>query len=68
MLSGGGKAVPPIVWASYYKPKKTGGLGVKNVLFWNIAAVIKHVWHTAMKKDSQWLRWIQNYHLKQATI
>lgn len=44
-------------------PKKEGGLGVKNILVWNKAQMIRHLWDLARKKNSLWVKWGHTYML-----
>jgi hypothetical protein len=40
------------------------GLGIRNLLLWNKAAVGKLVWHIAMKQDSLWVKWVHERYVK----
>lgn len=53
-----------VQWDEVCQPEKFGGLGLKKVELWNIAAVGKHVWCLAQKKDILWVKWISNVYLK----
>ncbi|GJW22907.1 RNA-directed DNA polymerase, eukaryota, reverse transcriptase zinc-binding domain protein [Tanacetum coccineum] len=41
-----------------------GGLGLKNLYFWNEVLMIKHLWNIAAKKDTLWVKWISIEKLK----
>lgn len=41
-----------------------GGLGIKNVIIWNEAVMMKHLWNVAGKKDSLWVKWCHSHILK----
>ena len=43
--------------------RKYGGLGVKDVLLWNKAAIGKYVWAIATKKDSLFVKWVNGIYL-----
>jgi len=57
---------PYIAWTSCCLPKKYGGLGLKNFVFWNKANIAKLVWYIAMKKDVLWVKWVHEKYLKGA--
>ncbi|VFQ93364.1 unnamed protein product [Cuscuta campestris] len=59
---------PLIKWEEVCLPKQEGGLGLKNLLFWNQACSMKLLWDIANKKDSLWVRWVHSKYLKQGTI
>ncbi|XP_062094337.1 uncharacterized protein LOC133800396 [Humulus lupulus] len=54
-----------IAWNSVCQSKKASGLGFKNSLIWIIAAIGKHVWAVAEKKDNLWVKWFHHDYLKQ---
>ncbi|KAM6574467.1 hypothetical protein CsatA_022794 [Cannabis sativa] len=53
-----------VAWETLCKPKKAGGLGFLKISDWNTAALIKHVWAIASKKDNLWVKWIHNVYIK----
>ncbi|XP_074293175.1 uncharacterized protein LOC141620125 [Silene latifolia] len=55
---------PPVSWEKVCRPKKEGGLGLKNDVIWNKAAVGKLVWWLNSKPDSLWVRWVGHIYLK----
>ncbi|KAL2942962.1 hypothetical protein RDABS01_031310 [Bienertia sinuspersici] len=58
------KRMCPVSWEEICLPKHEGGLGVRNILHWNTAAVGKHVWAIARKKDNMWVRWVHSIYIK----
>uniref|UniRef100_A0A803Q8K5 Reverse transcriptase domain-containing protein n=1 Tax=Cannabis sativa TaxID=3483 RepID=A0A803Q8K5_CANSA len=60
VMSGAGS----VAWESLCKPKKEGGLGLLNVAQWNTAAMFKHVWAVANKKDNLWVKWAHCVYIK----
>lgn len=46
------------------KPKRSGVLGIRICLLWNIAAVGKYTWHIAKKEDILWIKWIHSIYIK----
>ncbi|XP_048497845.2 uncharacterized protein LOC109136430 [Beta vulgaris subsp. vulgaris] len=53
-------------WDKVCSPKKYGGLGMRNIKLWNIAAVRKLVWHIGAQKDELWVRWVHSVYTKNA--
>lgn len=51
-------------WHEVCLRKKQGGLGVRDVDTWNLAAVRKVVWTVAQKKDNIWVKWVHSAYLK----
>ncbi|XP_019226868.1 PREDICTED: uncharacterized protein LOC109208247 [Nicotiana attenuata] len=50
------------------QPRATGGLNVINMKIWNKAALLKHLWALAMKKDTLWIKWAHSYYIKNRDI
>ena len=44
-----------VAWDNLCQPKAQGGLGFRNILIWNQAAVGKQVWAIAQKQDNLWV-------------
>ncbi|XP_074293517.1 uncharacterized protein LOC141620582 [Silene latifolia] len=55
---------PLVSWEKICKPKREGGLGLKNDVLWNKAAVGKLVWWIASNSDHLWVKWINHTYLK----
>ncbi|XP_021737692.1 uncharacterized protein LOC110704204 [Chenopodium quinoa] len=55
---------PPISWDWVCKPKKYGGIGVRDCSRWNKAALGKYVWKIAKKEDTLWVKWLHSIYLK----
>ncbi|XP_073121801.1 uncharacterized protein [Henckelia pumila] len=49
---------PPIAWDRVCRPKEDGGLGIKDISVWNKALLAKTLWKIHLKKDSLWIKWI----------
>ena len=45
-------------------PKAEGGLGLKDILSWNKACMIQHIWQIFSKAGTMWIAWIYAYMLK----
>lgn len=39
------------------KPKREGGLGIMNMIIWNLAALSKHFHNLITNTDSPWVKW-----------
>ncbi|XP_062114689.1 uncharacterized protein LOC133825809 [Humulus lupulus] len=52
-----------VAWHHVCSPKKAGGLGFRNVIDWNMAAMGKYVWAIATKKDNLFVKWINSVYL-----
>ncbi|XP_056690351.1 uncharacterized protein [Spinacia oleracea] len=53
-----------ISWNSSCCEKKEGGLGFRDILKWNTAAIGKYVWAVATKQDSIWIKWVSSVYVK----
>ncbi|XP_062074820.1 uncharacterized protein LOC133778814 [Humulus lupulus] len=53
-----------VAWEQLCRSKSEGGLGIRNSLLWNMAAIAKYVWAIASKQDNLWVRWIHSVYLK----
>ena len=53
-----------ISWKSSCCEKKEGGLGFRDILTWNTAAIGKYVWAVATKQDSIWIKWVSSVYVK----
>lgn len=61
-LTGG--CVFKIAWKNCCFPKTEGGLGIKNLKDWNMAAILFQLWRILNRPDSLWVSWIYEYELK----
>ncbi|KAM6543727.1 hypothetical protein CsatB_008174 [Cannabis sativa] len=46
-----------VSWDRLCKSKAAGGLGLRNTIKWNEAALGKYVWAIATKQDNLWVKW-----------
>ena len=53
-----------VSWATVCKLKKAGGLGIRNLQAWNIAAIEKIAWHISHLRESVWVRWVHGVYTK----
>lgn len=59
---------PPIAWSWICKPKRYGGLGIRDCLTWNTAAIGKYVWQLAKKEDTLWIKWVHHVYIKEENL
>ncbi|XP_021860867.2 uncharacterized protein [Spinacia oleracea] len=53
-----------VAWKQLCRPKNEGGLGLVNLNLWNLAAMGKHVWMIATKRENIWVRWVHSVYIK----
>ncbi|XP_074305400.1 uncharacterized protein LOC141640528 [Silene latifolia] len=46
-----------VTWEQICRPKKYGGLGLKQLHLWNLASIAKYVWWIESKADHLWVKW-----------
>ena len=51
-------------WPNVCTPKNSGGLGIRNVKVWNVAAVGKIIFHISTMQDSLWVKWVHEVYMK----
>ncbi|KAK4721508.1 hypothetical protein R3W88_011741 [Solanum pinnatisectum] len=57
-----GKAL--IAWDTLCWHNVVGGLNITDVYIWNKAAILKHLWNLAQKKDKLWIVRVHTYYIK----
>ncbi|XP_074277614.1 uncharacterized protein LOC141601250 [Silene latifolia] len=55
---------PKVSWEKVCSPKNEGGLGIRDSLSWNHAAIGKLIWWIYIKPDSLWVKWVNNIYIK----
>ena len=53
-----------VKWYDVCHPKNDGGLGLKDILSWNVACILHNIWLLITKAGSLWVAWIEAYILK----
>lgn len=48
-------------------PKSAGGMNFTNILVWNRAVILKHLWNLCKKKDRLWIQWMHSYKAQEGT-
>jgi hypothetical protein len=59
-----GIARAKVSWSMLCLPKKEGGLGIKKLVEWNRAAMMRHIWSLFMRAGSLWVAWVHAVLLK----
>ena len=54
-------------WKQVYRPMMEGGLGVRCLESWNVAAVEKIAWKINMHGESLWVKWVHEIYMKGGT-
>ncbi|CAM8999011.1 unnamed protein product [Rhodiola kirilowii] len=57
-----------VAWKEVCKPKHVGGLGILNLSIYNKVLLMGQIWDVAQKKDSMWIKWMNNYFFKNHSI
>lgn len=57
-----------VAWADICLPKNEGGLGIKDLISWNKALMIRHLWNLVHGSNNLWSTWIKAHHLKDRSI
>ena len=55
-----------VAWNDVCKPKKVGGIGIRDVHAWNVAMMGKRVWAITTKEDNLWIKWVHAIYNKDA--
>lgn len=63
-----GSSSAPIAWKQICLPKMEGGLGLRDLDAWNSALLSRILWNIQAKKDSLWIRWVNETYLGNASI
>lgn len=54
---------PPIAWSTFCVSKENGGMGLKDLRSWNNALIAKTLWNIQMKKNTLWIKLINQIYL-----
>lgn len=57
-----------VSWKAVCENKSSGGLGVKDLVAFNKALMMTHIWDISLKKDNLWIKWMNNYFFKDTQI
>ena len=56
---------PQVVrWNEVCKPKKFGGLDIRDLSVWNQMTICKIAWHIYMMKNFLWVQWVNGVYMK----
>ncbi|CAL9248346.1 unnamed protein product [Arabidopsis halleri] len=53
-----------VSWETVTKPKEQGGLGIRDLIYWNKACTIKLIWLLFFQSGSVWVAWIKLHFLR----
>lgn len=54
-----------VAWKQLCWTKTVGGMNITDIIAWNRAAILKHLWNLCKKKDRLWIQWMHTYYIKQ---
>ncbi|XP_070011177.1 uncharacterized protein LOC142162437 [Nicotiana tabacum] len=57
-----------VAWKQLCWPKTAGGLNITDIIIWNKATILKHLWNLCKKKDRLWIQWMHTYYIKQDIV
>lgn len=57
-----------VAWRQVCHPKEEGGLGLRDLRAWNKALLVKTLWNIHLKKDTLWVKWVNEFFLRGASI
>ena len=57
------RSIAKIAWTTVCLPKNEGGLGLRNLMIWNLVMCLKFIWLLLSKAPSLWVDWHQSTHL-----
>lgn len=52
-----------VAWRHVCLPKVEGGLGLRDIRSWNKALLAKTLWNIHLKKDTLWIKWVNELFL-----
>ena len=58
------KAIAKVIWEHICLPKEEGGLGIKSILQWKEAAILKQLRALSNKADILWVKWVHTHIIK----
>ncbi|CAN1841986.1 LINE-1 retrotransposable element ORF2 protein [Linum perenne] len=57
-----------VSWKTIARPRSEGGIGLRELQFWNFACSSRHIWSFILCSGSLWVAWVKTYRLKQKDI
>ena len=57
-----------VAWGQLVLPYSRGELNLRDMYTWNKAAMLKHLWNLARKKDNLWVKWVYIYYMKSQKV
>ena len=59
---------PHVAWSWGCLPTMNGGLGIRDCIAWNAAAVGKFVRQVAQKEDVLWIKQVHNIYIRESSL
>lgn len=53
-----------VAWDALCMPKGEGGLGLRKLVDWNEAAILRHLWYLFNRSGSLWVAWVHTNLIK----
>ncbi|KAL0455324.1 UNVERIFIED_CONTAM: hypothetical protein Slati_0871600 [Sesamum latifolium] len=64
-----GRGAEKVSWKQICRPKKEGGLGIRQVVYMNQSLMLKYIWCILQEdKRSIWVAWVLRYQLQNQTL
>lgn len=63
-----GSKVARVSWRQVCLPKHEGGLGLRDLRTWNKALLAQNLWNIHLKKDTLWVKWVNEFFLRGCPI
>ncbi|XP_020250854.1 uncharacterized protein LOC109828236 [Asparagus officinalis] len=60
--------IPLVSWDKACLNKRLGGLGIYSATIWNLATMLRLIWHIHINKESLWIKWIHSAYLRNDDI
>lgn len=57
-----------VAWRQVCLPKEEGGLGLRDLRAWNKALLAKTLWNIHLKKETLWVKWVNEFFLRGSSI
>lgn len=63
-----GSKIGRVSWRQVCLPREEGGLGLRDLRTWNKALLAKNLWNIHCKKDTLWVKWVNEFFLRGSSI
>ncbi|CAN0878690.1 Putative ribonuclease H protein At1g65750 [Linum grandiflorum] len=65
---GEGRKKARVSWRNLTYPVREGGVGVRDLRWWNVACTSRHLWSILLCSGSIWVAWISLYRLRRVSV